>query len=173
MKPLVRSAAAAAAVLLASPLLAQRPVAPAPQSIAIAVPWTNPDPVLQRIWDEGMNRSHLEPLAQSLMDSVGPRLTGSPNIQRAYDWAIRTYAGWGITARPQQYGTWRAWSRGYSHVDLVSPRVRTLEATMLAWSPGTSGPVTGGVLVLPEVTDSLAFRAWLPAVRGKYVLVSY
>ena len=135
--------------------------------------WTSTDPVLQRIWDEGMNRSQLQPLAQALMDSVGPRLTGSPNIQGAYRWAIEKYTGWGISARAQQYGTWRGWERGYTHVDLTSPRMRSLEGTMLAWSPGTNGPVAGPAVILPDVADSAAFARWLPNARGKYVLVSF
>ncbi|HEX8903956.1 MAG TPA: M20/M25/M40 family metallo-hydrolase, partial [Longimicrobiaceae bacterium] len=134
--------------------------------------WTSSDSVLQRIWDEGMNRSRVQALGQALMDSVGPRLTGSPNIQAAYDWAIRTYAGWGITARTERWGTWRGWQRGYTHVDLVAPRMRTLEGTMLAWSPGTSGPATGPAVILPDVADSTAFRAWLPSARGRFVLIS-
>ncbi|HYH83331.1 MAG TPA: M20/M25/M40 family metallo-hydrolase [Longimicrobium sp.] len=167
------AALAVASVLGGAPARAQQPTAPAPARPTPAPAWASSDPVLQRIWDEGMNRSQLQPLAQSLMDSVGPRLTGTPNIQAAYQWAIGRYAGWGIAARAQQYGTWRGWARGITHVDLVSPRVRTLEGTMLAWSPGTNGPVTGPVVILPDVADSAAFRAWLPNARGKFVLTSF
>ncbi|HEX8693223.1 MAG TPA: M28 family peptidase [Longimicrobium sp.] len=137
-------------------------------------PWTSPDPVLRRIWEIGMSQSQLEPLAQALLDSVGPRLTGSPGQDDAHRWAVARYQGWGIPARTEQYGTWRGWRRGHTHVDLVQPRVRTLEATMLAWSPGTGGrPVTAGVVILPDLADSAAFRAWLPGVAGKFVLVSF
>ena len=162
MKRTLSFAAACACVLAGVPARAQQ--APA---------WTSPDPVLQRIWEEGMNHSQLQPLAQALMDSVGPRLTGSPNIQNAYAWAVQKYASWGIPARTEQYGTWRGWLRGYTHIDLMTPRVRTLEGTMLAWSPGTNGPVTGPVAILPDLADSAAFKAWLPSVRGKFVLVSF
>jgi hypothetical protein len=165
------AALAAASVLASAPAAAQQ--TSAQPASAPAPAWASSDPVLRRIWDEGMNRSQLQPLAQSLMDSIGPRLTGSPSIQAAYRWALGRYAGWGITARAQQYGTWRGWARGYTHVDLVSPRVRTLEGTMLAWSPGTRGPVSGPVAILPDLADSAAFRAWLPSARGKYVLTSF
>ena len=49
------------------------------------------------------------------------------------------YRKWGIEARNEQYGTWRGWQRGITHLDLVEPRVRTLEAMVLAWSAGTGG----------------------------------
>ncbi|HEX6747080.1 MAG TPA: M28 family peptidase [Longimicrobium sp.] len=169
MKRTLPFAAAAACALAALPARGQQPAPAAPPA---SPAWTSSDPVLQRIWDEGMNGSRAQNIGQTLMDSVGPRLTGSPNIQAAYDWAVRQYRAWGITARAEQWGTWRGWERGYTHVDLVAPRVRTLEGTMLAWSPGTDGPATGSVVILPDVADSTAFRAWLPSARGRFVLVS-
>jgi hypothetical protein len=133
------------------------------------------DPVLQAIWDEGTERSQVEHLAQTLLDSLGPRLTGTPELKAASDWVIDAYEGWGIPARAEQYGTWLGWRRGVSHVDLIQPRVRSLDAVMLAWSPGTPGgsEVEGEVVVLPHVPDSAAFSAWLPQVHGKFVAVSF
>jgi hypothetical protein len=132
------------------------------------------DPVLQRIWDEGMERSQAYPLAQALLDSIGPRLTGTPQIEAGNAWLVHTYARWGISAENEPYGTWMRWRRGRTHVDLVSPRVRTLEATLLAWSGGTRGrTVRGDVVVVPDVPDSVAFQAWLAGVRGKFVAVSF
>ena len=120
-----------------------------------------------------MDSSHVQPLSQALFDSIGPRLTGSPGIHSASDWVISQYTAWGIDARREQYGTWRGWRRGTSHIDLVAPRVRSLEGTMLAWSPGTNGkPVKAEVIVLPKFADSTEFVRWLPTARGKIVLLS-
>jgi carboxypeptidase Q len=131
------------------------------------------DPILRRIWAQGMDSSQTYPLAQALLDSIGPRLTGTPEQQAAIDWAIATYTSWGIPARKERYGTWKGWRRGFTHVDLLAPRQRTLEATMLAWSPGTKGKnVDGEVILLPAVDSPAAFTAWLPQVKGKYVLIS-
>src|ERR1700712_4979520 len=88
------------------------------------------DPILKRIWAIGMDSSRTMELSSALLDSIGPRLAGSPGQKRAQDWLVKTYASMGITAKNEQYGTWRGWRRGWSHVDLLSPRVRTLEATM-------------------------------------------
>ena len=84
------------------------------------------DPVLRRIWAIESDSSQLPRLAQALFDSLGPRLTASPGMTAAQNWLIATYTGWGVTARKEQYGTWRGWRRGKTHIDLVSPRVRTL-----------------------------------------------
>src|SRR5688500_3392544 len=132
------------------------------------------DPVIKAMWAEGMEqRSQAYRLSQVLMDSIGPRLTGSPGHNAAVDWALRTYASWGIPARKEQYGTWRAWRRGKTHIDLIAPRFRTLEGTMLSWSPGTRGPIDGDVILLPALADSAAYAAWLPQVRGKFVATSF
>jgi carboxypeptidase Q len=131
------------------------------------------DPVLNRIWAIGMDSSHTMTLASTLFDSLGPRLQGAPDTRRAQDWLVQTYTSWGIPAKNEQYGTWRGWRRGYSHVDLVSPRLRTLEATMVGYSPGTGGrDVTAEAVELPHFADSSAFVRWLPQARGKLVLVS-
>jgi carboxypeptidase Q len=142
-------------------------------ALAGAVSAQTPDPVVNRLFRLGMDSSRLESLAQALFDSIGPRLTGSPGMTRASDWVIRTYRSWGIEARREEYGTWRGWRRGVSHIDLVEPRVRSLEGTMLAWSPGTRGrAVTAEAIILPQFRDSMEFVRWLPAARGKIVLLS-
>ena len=143
-------------------------------ALASAVPAdAQSDPTLQRIWRLGMDSSHVQRLSQALFDSIGPRLTGSPGMRSASDWVINQYKSWGIEARREQYGTWRGWRRGVSHIDLVEPRVRSLEGTMLAWSPGTNGtPVTAQAIVLPRFRDSTEFVTWLPQAKGKIVLLS-
>jgi carboxypeptidase Q len=132
------------------------------------------DAVLRRIWAIGMDSSRTWELAQALFDSVGPRLTGSPQQKAGNDWLLARYREWGIPARNEQYVTWKGWRRGPTHIDLMTPRVRTLEGTMLAWSPGTGGKdVTAPVVILPEVRDAGAFEKWLPNAKGKFLLVSF
>jgi carboxypeptidase Q len=133
--------------------------------------WATDDRVLRAIWDEGTQRSQLEPLAQALIDSIGPRLTGTPGQAAAHAWAAATMGAWGSEARVEPYGTWIGWRRGTAHVDLVQPRVRTLDARLLAYSRGTPGTVTGEVVMVPYGADSAAFGAWLGTVRGKFVLI--
>jgi hypothetical protein len=131
--------------------------------------------VLRRIWAIGTDSSQLPRLAQVLMDSLGPRLTASPGMEAAQNWVVATYTAWGIPARKEQYGSWRGWRRGKTHIDLVAPRTRTLEGTMLAWSPPTprGRPVRAPVVILPDVADSAGFVAWLPQTKGKFVLLSF
>jgi carboxypeptidase Q len=132
------------------------------------------DPVLQAIWREGMGNSQVEALAQALLDSIGPRLTGSPGMERAQAWAASMLEGWGVDARLERYGTWEGWERGPSHIDLIQPRVRSLEGQILAWSPGTGGrPVEAGVAYLPQIDSRPDWDAFLSSVRGQWVMMSY
>lgn len=132
------------------------------------------DAVIDNMIKEANQNSQLEKLAHELLDVVGPRLVGTPQMKQANDWVIKKYANWGIPARNEQWGQWRGWERGVTHVDLVSPRLKTLEAIQLAWSPSTSGkPINAEAIIFPDaISDSVAFQKWLPNVKGKLVLIS-
>lgn len=129
--------------------------------------------VVEAIQREAYENSHLKNLAHELLDDIGPRLVGTLQMQQAHDWAVAKYKTWGISAENQQYGTWKGWERGITHIDMVYPRVQTLAGTQLAWNPGTSKKgITAECIVLPEIKDSLSFQKWLPNVKGKFVLVA-
>ena len=105
--------------------------------------------------------------------TIGQRLTASPQMDAAQDWILGKYAAWGVTARKERYGTWLGWNRGVTHLDLIAPRVRSLEAYALAYSPGMARPVEGEVIAYPEgVATPEQFDAWLPNVKGKYFLMN-
>ena len=154
--PIIRWAAVAWLVAMASPLHGQD--------------FPTDDPIIRQIWEEGMERSEVYPLGQALLDSIGPRLTGTPGLDHAHEWLVRLYRSWGIEAENETYGTWKGWERGITHVDLTSPRVRTLDATLLSWSPGTGGAVEGAVVGLPAAGESI--EAWKRSIRGSFVLGS-
>jgi carboxypeptidase Q len=142
-------------------------------SVIHAQATTGPSPVISRIQAIGIDSSRTEQLSHTLFDSLGPRLTGTPDLKRANDWLVSTYKSWGIEARNEKIGTWRGWRRGYSHIDLITPRVRSLEGTMLGYSPGTGKKdLTATTIVLPRFADSTEFVKWLPNAKGKFVLVS-
>src|SRR5687767_2561878 len=92
------------------------------------------DRVIRNMWTQGMGSgSQVYRLAQSLLDSIGPRLAGTPGYDAAVDWALAQYASWGVPARKEQYGTWKGWRRGRTVLELTAPRYRQLEATMLGY----------------------------------------
>ena len=64
---------------LASSLVVFALLSPVSRSLAQDNP--TGDPIVQKIYDEGMHRSQAARMAQVLMDSIGPRLTGSPSTR--------------------------------------------------------------------------------------------
>ncbi|NBO72137.1 peptidase M28, partial [bacterium] len=90
--------------------------------------------VIEKIVQEETNNSQLQTLAHELLDGIGPRLVGTPQMKKANDWAVDKYASWGISARNEQWGEWKGWERGITHIDMLSPRVKSLEGTQLSWS---------------------------------------
>ena len=94
-------------------------------------------------------------------------------MKNAHDWAVKKYESWGISAENEEYGTWRGWERGITHIDLVEPRLRTLHGRQLAWSPSTGKKgVTAEVVILPEASSPDAFADMLSSVKGKFVMIS-
>src|SRR3546814_12371233 len=49
-----------------------------------------------RLIDQGMNHSQVMTIAQEMTDGLGPRLTNSPGMRRAEQWAIDKFNGWGL-----------------------------------------------------------------------------
>jgi len=131
------------------------------------------DEVINKIIQEETENSQLKQIGHELMDVIGPRLVGSPQMEKAHDWAVEKYASWGIEARNEQWGEWRGWERGITHIDMVAPWTKSLAGQQLAWSPASpQDGAQGEVIVLPDLSDSVAFTKWLPSVKGKYVMIS-
>ncbi len=131
------------------------------------------DAVIEKIQNEANNNSQLKILAHELLDVVGPRLVGTPQMLNAHNWAIKKYQGWNIPARKEEWGKWKGWERGITHVDLVSPRIQSLEARQLAWSPSTGKKgITAEVVIIPEAKDKDDFMQKIKSVKGKFVMIS-
>lgn len=131
------------------------------------------DPIVLSLVKEGTENSQLTILAHQLLDGIGPRLVGTPEMKQAGEWAIAQYKKWGIAAHSEKWGVWCGWQRGPAHFEMKYPRLKSLEGTQLAWSPGTNGKtITTEVIILPVFADSIAFAKWIPSVKGKFIMIS-
>jgi carboxypeptidase Q len=147
------------ALLVGLPLAAQWPISEKVDLDAI-----------YRLKEEGLQRSHVMEIESYLTDVYGPRLTGSPNIKEAADWAQQTMKGWGLANVHLE--TWpfgRGWQNQRFVANAVTPRAYPLVAFPKAWTPGTKGPVTGNA-VLAVITTDKDFDTFKGTLRGKYVL---
>ncbi|MEX0685591.1 MAG: M20/M25/M40 family metallo-hydrolase [Balneolales bacterium] len=141
--------------------------------LSCQIAWGQEKEIIDGIVHEATENSQLEKLAHELLDVIGPRLVGTPQMHNAHNWAKDTYEDWGVQVRREQWGDWRGWERGITHIDLISPRIVSLEGRQLAWSPSTpDGGVTGEAVVIPKVDNPQEFEQWLSEVEGKFVLIS-
>jgi carboxypeptidase Q len=99
----------------------------------------------QRIRDEGFSHSHIMEYASGLMDGIGPRLTGSPNLKRANDWTRDQFTAMGCSnAHLEDWGEFgMGWRQLNTWVRMSSPDTAVFIAQALPWSPSSHGPVSG------------------------------
>ena len=124
-----------------------------------------------KIRREATNHSEVMQTLHLLTDVHGPRLTGSPQIKAASDWAVQQLTAWGLKnahLEPWDFGH-PGWTNERFSGFIVSPVKDTLTAEVVAWTPGTDGAVTGtAVLVTPPdrpTQDQLT--AWVGSVKGQ------
>ena len=109
------------------------------------VPWQTSEPVdaamNARIRDEGLNRSQVARQFTMLVDTIGPRLTGSPAHARGRMGA-RTLQRWGLSnARLEPFEFGRGWTLDKLTIEMVEPRYMPLVGYPEAWSPSTPGEI--------------------------------
>jgi len=111
-------------------------------------PQPNPTDPIERIKDEGMNRSQVMQTLSYLSEVIGPRLTASPAAKRANEWTRDTLAKWGLqNAHLEAWGPFgRGWTLKHFSAQVVEPQDIPLIAYPKAWSPG--------VKVTPEVANT-------------------
>jgi hypothetical protein len=104
--------------------------------------------MITRIREEGYNNSKVMDTAERLTDVLGPRLTGSPKLKEANEWARQQMADWGLkNAHLEPWGPFgRGWVLERSVVQMVAPQRVPLIAYPKAWTPGTSGVVRAKVV---------------------------
>jgi carboxypeptidase Q len=128
--------------------------------------------MISKIRYEGFHNSKIMEIASGLMDQIGPRLTGSPNMKRANDWTRAKLEGFGlVNAKLEPWGPFgRGWSNEYTNVRMVSPDIATLIAYAKAWTPGTDGAVRGKVMRV-NIRGPQDLARYRGKLAGKILLV--
>src|SRR5262245_60207808 len=142
--------------------------------LPLAADWPTTEKVdldaVYRIKEEGLQRSQVMELESYLTDVYGPRLTGSPNIKEAGDWAQKTMTDWGLAnVHFERFPFGRGWQNQRMVAAAVTPRAYSIIAYPKAWTPGTNGPVTGEA-VIAVVNEEKDFTEFGGKLRGKFVL---
>jgi len=136
--------------------------------------WLAPDPAaIARFQEEESQNSHIMEVIGYLTDVYGPRLTNSPNIREAGEYAVKTLNAWGLAnVREESWGPFgRGWSNELFEANEISPRHFPVIAYPKAWTPGTNGPVTADA-IYAKIEREEDFSAYRGRLRGLFVLTA-
>src|SRR5438270_5764249 len=103
---------------------------------------------ISKIRYEGFRNSKIMEIASGLMDGIGARLTGSPNMKRANEWTRDKLTEFGlVNSHLEAWSPFgRGWANEYVNVRMISPDTAPFIAYAKAWTPGTNGAVRGSVI---------------------------
>lgn len=128
-----------------------------------------PSDVIDRIKEEGLQRSQVMQTLSYLTDVIGPRLTGSPGLKRANEWTRDTMTKWGLeNAHLESWGPFgRGWTLEKFSAQVASPQCIPVIAYPKAWSPSLR---TTAPLVFVDATDAAGLEKYKGKLRGAIVL---
>lgn len=138
-----------------------------------------PSDIYAKILKEETDNSQIMRTLHFFSDVYGPRLTGSPNLKAAGEWAVKQMQTWGFEnahLEPWDFGH-PGWTNERASGFIVSPVKDSLVFEVLAWTPGTNGTVVSQAhqIVIPERPTQEELTAYFESVKaqvaGKIVLV--
>ncbi len=129
-----------------------------------------------RIINEGKNNNHVMDHLTHITTKIGPRLTGSTNVETANKWAMEQFRAWGLESDLFEWGTIPVrFDRGPSTAkvgrmtDGEFRSSREMEFTTPAWAAGTNGPVCGQIIKMPETEAQ--YEAVKDKIKGSWILI--
>jgi len=117
-------------------------------------------------------REHSEAAAnlEYLSDSIGARLTGSPQLKQANDWTRDMFAKYGaVNAHLEGWTMEHSWTRGKASARIVSPTEHPLTIAAAGWSPSTPGAITGPVVYF-DAKEKKDFAKFQGKLKGAIVI---
>lgn len=127
--------------------------------------------VAKKIREEGMERSQVMDTLRTLTDVIGPRLTGSPQMYRANEWARDKMKEWGLEGRLEPWGPFgRGWTIKSFTIQAVEPQCIPLIAFPKAWTPGLEGTLRAQV-VYYNPKDEADLERFRGKLKGSIVLI--
>ena len=118
----------------------------------------------------GMDQSEVMEIATWITDINGPRLTGSPGLDKATAWAQKELKKWGMTnVHLHEWGPFgRGWQMDHFEMHAEAPVYWPIIAYPKAWSPPVSG--TAEVVFL-DVKEEKDLKKYSGKLKGKFVLM--
>jgi hypothetical protein len=134
----------------------------------------SPEPVdsatISAIRDEGLRHSQAMDTVSWLADVYGPRLTGSPALKQAADWAQKRMGEWGlVNIHKELWKFGKGWSLVRFRAHMIEPQIAPLIGYPKSWTPGTNGAITEDVIRV-EINSDADFEKYRGKLAGKIVL---
>jgi carboxypeptidase Q len=127
--------------------------------------------IVQRIRKEGLENSKVMDIAFQITDVAGPRLSNSPGLKRAQDWAVKQFTEWGLkNVHLESWGKFgKGWQIDKYYAATTLPYYHAIIASPKAWTPGTNGPIKSEVILIKAdtITDLTKYKGKL---AGKIVM---
>jgi carboxypeptidase Q len=138
--------------------------------LTTAAPARAQDPMLGRIHEEGIERSHVLEVFSTLTNTFGPRVTATPAFRASAEWARKRLEEYGLrAARLEAFDFGRGWTLEKLTLEMSSPRYFPLIGFPDAWSPSTRGLIEARAVYVGDKTAA-AIEAMGPSLRGAMVL---
>ena len=126
----------------------------------------------QQIRYEGLAHSHVMEYASALMDGIGPRLTGSPNVKRANEWTRDQLAAMGCSnAHLEDWGEFgMGWQQLNTWTRMASPDTAVFITQAAPWSPSSNGTISAQAISM-DVKKEEDLDKYKGRLGGKIVLL--
>lgn len=128
--------------------------------------------VIAKIRAEGLEKSKALEIAHQITDVAGPRLSNSPGLKRAQDWAVKYFNEMGLkNVHLEAWGEFgKGWQVDKYYAATTKPFYRPIIASPKAWTPGTNGPIKSEVVLIraDTITDLAKYKGKL---AGKIVMI--
>ncbi|TZF82666.1 M20/M25/M40 family metallo-hydrolase [Pedobacter sp. BS3] len=126
--------------------------------------------IVQKIKAEGMLHSKVMEHAFYLTDVNGPRLTNSPGLKKAEEWAVQTLKQWGLkNVNLEPFGDYGyGWQIRRSYIAMTAPYYHALIGVPRAWSGSTEGLTQSDVVLISP--DSSEIKKYKDKLRDKAII---
>ena len=108
-----------------------------------------------------MGDSPLEENLRRLTDDIGGRVSGSPEMGKAVEWAVAAFRAAGVDVRTESYQLPHAWSEGATRLEVLGPVTFPVSLVSLGLSPATPA----GGIEAPLVLRGDGYRTLISRVR--------
>jgi hypothetical protein len=125
---------------------------------------------VSRIKQEALTRSQVMDHVGWMADVYGPRVTGTPNLARASEWAMKRLTGWGLAnVHQERFAFGQGWRVERFSAHLVAPEPQPIIGFPRTYSPSTRGPITADV-VRVDIRSEADFGKYKGTLKDKIVL---